>query len=961
MRSLSLFGFALLLCGFTVSTPSTAQQPPKDSPKALTLFGNFRELMAEGRYDIAANFLEAFLKANPTDSELLELERKFGSTVFNNLRTIPKWSDDPNLEKQARANVEKLVARSQAANAKLLQDPARVQKYINNLGATYEERVFAELELRRTGDFAVPFMVDTLRVTRDKEVYEGILGAIKQLNSSTIAGWIAALDGLTPDQQYGVISAILARPDALNLQQYAQSDLTPILWRILAQPADQQPALRAFAAETLQRLKPGVKVTSSQPVAELTALAQAFYDRTPQFSGAKTNPGATSTVPMWIWDTKDPANPRLIKLDDVPVGNAEEYYGLRYARWALERQPNFEPAQALILALAAERAVERARYANLARTEPATFKLLSDAPSSVLNELLNRGLNQNKTALVLAMVQVLGDRADRDAATPTAGTPTKPSLLVRALSYPDHQVQFEAAVALLRSPVPVPSAVRGQVVDILRRAAAVDSGSSSGSKGTALISDPNKRRSDSLANLLRGLGYDVEVFSTGRDLLRRISRASDFDVLFIDRHTVVPELIDLVGQLSADTKVANRPTFVIASPDKPPVPTFDQLLLRFAALIAATENEIVAMPAVFVPDPRDTPEQNETVRKTNQERRDGVFLSTAANRMDRLKRLVETTGISFAPTQKLLYELRLELITYAVLGAEFPISHESAPATYANIQRLKRQIALQPPSPPYGTGTPTTDLLKLLERFEIDLARVPSAQQRFDSLYSKVDAVELGLPVETFRDPALETRLAKLLHNYPTIRIIPEPNARDELAADLKTAFATAHQAPRDPAEKRAAQQVAVHWLRKMAAGERPGFEVKVAEPELRAALRVDALAADAIAAVERFGTAESQQDLLALALTEGRPIQLRTQAADAAIRNIQAHGKSIPKSLIDPLIQAAEKEPDLGLRGKLLTLKGMLAYQPLGFLNQLNQYSPPLVPPAPMKDQPPANPPPSP
>src|SRR5262249_32942920 len=162
-----------------------------------------------------------------------------------------------------------------------------------------------------------------------------------------------------------------------------------------------------------------------------------------------------------------------------------------------------------------------------AKAEPAVFKMLSDAPSTVLIDQLNRGLAQKKTGLVLAMIQVLGDRGDRDAATPPAGTPPKPSPLVEALSYPDPQVQPAAANAPLGSPVPVPQEIRGQIVDILRRAAGADPGMPSGSKGMALIADPNKTRSDGLAFLLRGLGYDVEVFTTGRDLLRRITRSSD--------------------------------------------------------------------------------------------------------------------------------------------------------------------------------------------------------------------------------------------------------------------------------------------------------------------------------------------------------------------------------------------------------------------------------------------------
>lgn len=948
MRTPSFLSLALLVGA--LAPWASAQQPPKTVQKPTAIYGTFRELMAEGKYDIAAGYLKAFLESNPTDSELLEIEKKHGSTVFSSLRTIPKWSDDAELDKQARATVEKLIERARAANAKLLYDPARVQKFIQNLGASYEERIYAEIELRRTGDFAVPFMVNELRLTRDKDIYAGLLGAIKQLDASSIGGWVAALDGLTPAQQHGVISAIAARPDVLDLQGNAQSDLRPVLWRIVSQPVDQTPTLRSLAIDLLNKFQPGTRAETRLPESELVALARTFFDHTARFSGTKTNPDG-STVPLWLWDTKDPSNPRLVKLDEVPLGNAEEYFGLRYARWALDRKPDYEPAQGLILALAAERAIERAKYGNLAKSEPAVFKLLADTPSPVLNELLNRGINQKRTGLVLAMLQVLGDRADRDAATPPAGTPSRPSLFVKALSYPDPQVQFEAANALLRSPVPVPASVRGQIADILRRAAGTDAGAPSGAAGTALIADPMKRRSDALAYLLRGLGYNVEVFTTGRDLQRRIARASDFDVILIDRHTGSPELINLIAELHTDTRTANRPLLVVASPDKPPLPTFDQLLVRFAALIAATENEVVPMPPPFVPDQRDTPEQIEKNRASIQVQRDGVFRSTAASRMERLRRVVRTTGLDLTPTQQLLYDLRLELITYAVLAAEFPLSAESAPATAEHIQQLRRQIALQPPSPAYGAGTPTIDLLKLIERFEIDLARVPSAQRRFENLYSKVDPVALGLPVETFRDAVLEARLAKTLQNYPSVRIIPEFSDRSSLAAELSAAFSQGGQAPRDPAAKRAAQLVAVRWLSQMAVGEIAGFDVKAAEPELRAALRVDALAEDAIRAVATFPSAEAQQDLLSLALTLGRPIPLRSQAADAVTIHIQKNGNLIPKSLIDPLAEMADKEPDPGLRGKLLTLKGMLAFKSAEFLNELRNYNPPVVPPPPAKD----------
>src|SRR5205085_10359465 len=102
-----------------------------------------------------------------------------------------------------------------------------------------------------------------------------------------------------------------------------------------------------------------VKADSKRPEVELVAAAQRFYDHKARYIGAKTNPdGKPTMVPVWVWDDK---LLKLNRIQDVPVGQAEEYYGLRYARWALESKPDYEPAQSLILSLAAERAVERAR------------------------------------------------------------------------------------------------------------------------------------------------------------------------------------------------------------------------------------------------------------------------------------------------------------------------------------------------------------------------------------------------------------------------------------------------------------------------------------------------------------------------------------------------------------------------------------------------------------------------
>ncbi|MFM8272346.1 MAG: hypothetical protein ACKODX_08405, partial [Gemmata sp.] len=893
MRTASFLALALAVG--LVLTGRTAAQPPMKQPLTpQQIYAKFRDTVAEGKYDIAGIFLDEFLAsvpdakalADPTEKAgtavFVELESKYGTTAFQQLRAVPRYSDDPAAEKKVRAAVEDLNARALAVKTKLLYTPERVNKYIRNLGETYEEKLFAQQELKRTGEYAVPFMIEAVRTNPSKDVYAGILETIPLLEGPTMPGWVAALDGLPPSQQYGILCQLARRRDVLTLLGSAQTDFVPYLWRILSKPRADAPTLFELAQQLVNELVPGAKADAKRPEVELIAHARKFYEHKARYMAAKTNPdGSPAQVPVWVAGMAGDVL-KVDRLPDVPVGQADEYYGLRYARWALDMKPEYAPAQALVLALASERAVERARGNNLAVTEPAVYKLLSDTPSATLIELLARGLTEKRTPLVLAMAQALGDRADREAATPPAGAGDRPSLLVRALAYPDHAVQFAAATALLRSPVPVPGSAKPQIVEILRRAAATDPGKPGESKGTVLLVDPAKFRADSNAALLRGphfdrdtesprikgLTFDVEILGSGRDLLRRIARSSDFDIIVIDHHAAPPELIDTVGQVAADPRTAGRPIYVIASADKPRLPTFDQLMLRTSAMIAATENDVIAIPDPYVPDAKRTPEEQAGDRKDRQKRRDNALANAAAVRAERLQRVLDTLPLTLTANQKQLMQLRIKLVVYAILAAEYPVTPESAPATVASLDSTRKQITLQPASATYGSDIAIKDLLKLIERFELDVSKAPQAQKRYDALRAKVDSVDLGLTVETFRDPLIEAKITRVLKGYPGVKVIPEPYSRLQLEPEFKVLFGDPMMLPRDAAAKKADARTAVEYLRQMAVGDLPGYEYKLADAELRAALNHPDpdVASAAVDAVERFKTGEAQAGLLQLA-----------------------------------------------------------------------------------------------
>lgn len=946
MRTVSFVALVAALA-LTAGPLATGQEAGKTAVKTpQELFGQVRGLIDEGRFDLAAAYLQQFMDSTPTDPDILALEQKYGNAVFQNLRNIPRWSEDAKANAKARENVETLVARARQVTETQLRNPQRVNKYIRNLGATYEERVFAELELRRTGDYVVPFMVDVLRNGPDRPLEEGIVGAITKLDVPSAAAWVAALDGLPPEQQYQVIAALAARPDALTLTTTAQSDYAPFLWR-LADRKDLNAALAKYARTLLDKIVPG-GAEKRKPEAELVAAGRVFYNHKGRYIDGRTNGDGTPTrVPVWTWDA---AANKLVKLPDVPVGQADEYFGLRYGRWALERQPADEDAQRLILALAAERAVgrmvEAGKFENLAGTDPGVYRMLSDAPAAVLNDLLDQALHQNRTSLAIALTQVLADRADRAAVSPRPGNPPKPSLFERTLAYPDPRVQLSAAVGLLRSPVPVDPAVRGRVVEVLKRAAGAEA---NGPKGQALITDPNRLRADASATLLRALGYEVEYFATGRDLLRRIARASDFDLILVDHHVVYPQLTDLMGHLRGDANAARRPVLVVASSDQPRRPTLDLLLLRLALLISATETDpAVEVPAPYFPDLTRPPEERDAARRATQIRRDGALRQLARARTDRLTRVIETIGLELSPQQKFLLGLRAAQVTSAVMAAEFPITPESAPETVRLMSELNRQLVLQPPVQEYARRIGIETLSARIERIEQDVNREPNALKKYEALRPRVDPDALRLNLGTTRDAAAEAKVGRVVRQYHNVHVIPEPYSMVGFQDDVKAAFADPADAPRDPAEKRAAARVAVEYLRRLATGEIPGFDIRSAEATLRDALRFDDLAEPAIDAVARFGSPAAQQDLLNLALIAGRPVPLRVKAADAVVRHIQTHGRAVEKGQAEAVAAAASKEENADLRGKLLVIRGLIGPTPAEYIGELKGYSPPIVPPAP-------------
>jgi HEAT repeat protein len=520
-----------------------------------------------GKFDLAGKNLKDFLaalnklKSEEADKLLLDIEAKDGLSSFLRLRQIPELVGDLDerrakllkdkkareaaLKKVAderrsfRTDVDKLLDRVNAIVKKQLRDPKRLRKLINNLSASREERAWAINQLRRSGPAAVPFLLKALQETEGKFAHQKIYSAILQLDNTIVPPFLAALD--IPDNNL--------RRDIMDLMKgRAERSAVPELWYFAASDKV-PPTLRRRAAQTLAYLKRTKPDKLPPAPAALTQLANTYYNHRVRFPDRER-------VTVWKYD------PQKKELSDstMTAGQAEEYYGLRYARLALDLDPTYRPAQIVFASLALEKAYGNDIHLPLAQKAPAVRDLLRTISPELLAEVLDQALRQGRLPVILGSIQVLGDLGDvRAGKLPVHGAP----VLIKALNYPDRRVQMAAVNALVRIPGEPAKSTALRVVKLLRRFLQADA------TPRVMVAYFNQRRADQVGRLVREIGYDPVIVRTRRAALNRLKEAADVDAILID--STFPqwerEFPFVLAEMRADINFGLLPVIVTA-PEK---------------------------------------------------------------------------------------------------------------------------------------------------------------------------------------------------------------------------------------------------------------------------------------------------------------------------------------------------------------------------------------------------------
>jgi HEAT repeat protein len=487
------------------------------------------------RPTLAKRYLEKLLQSNPSDDVLIELRNKYGPAVFLHL------ADEQALKPVGTQLLEKVTS----ALRKHEEDPAFLDSLIAGLQGGPEERDTSVQMLTNIGPTAVPRILKHLSALKPGEEPGILVQALAQMGPQVVPVLCGALESTNDAIRNAAIQA---------LGLMGSKPAVPYL----LEPAfdGKQPAgIRAAARTALARIL-DVPTEKGDGVSSFGAATQLKKQARDGLTNRIVWPTSEGKTDLWIWNEET----KSIVRNRLSPEAASIYTGLRFAQQAMALDPEDRDAQVLFLALDfawdAQEAKE-ARGDRAATPHPlgpgSPQNLALSAGPDVASRTLALGLATNNSAVEIGALHAL---AAVGARSEIYGSHSTRSPLLTALNDPSTEVQYAAAVAILRSNPETPFRGAQRVVEVLTRAIT----------GTqtpfAVVIDTNREEGNQMAGLLNQIGFETIATSTGREGFELAVRQSNVVLVAVQANAIRWPLSQIVANLRADARSAQIPILV---------------------------------------------------------------------------------------------------------------------------------------------------------------------------------------------------------------------------------------------------------------------------------------------------------------------------------------------------------------------------------------------------------------
>lgn len=385
---------------------------------------NFWHYGKIAKYDLAAAEAKKLLDANTPPAELLAAFESAAADRQDDLfDTLFKW-----LNVDAMKDVtQQLIAKLHEGQQARYTDPAWIKKQVADLSINERSFERAIENLRQSGEFAAPIMIDILRDANQKNLHSQTRRGLVRLGRQVINPLVAVLE--TKDHEtlitvMGILSDI------------GYDAAAPYIARIVAIKAPGMQEVQAAGTRDLSRL--GVDAQSQKPFDLFYDLAEKFY-----YNNSSIVPDARfPEAHIWYWD-----DARGLTNKDVSPQIFSDIMSLRCSEYALKQDSSRAEAVSLWLAANNKRETDLPEGKTDATHEGPDAHYYNVAEGTqYCNLVLARALRDRNAPVALKVVKSLQEIIGQS--NMFNGTADGKQPIISAMQFPDRRVRFEAAMTL---------------------------------------------------------------------------------------------------------------------------------------------------------------------------------------------------------------------------------------------------------------------------------------------------------------------------------------------------------------------------------------------------------------------------------------------------------------------------------------------------------------------------------
>jgi len=373
-----------------------------------------------GRFDLAKGYAQRVLDSSPDPVELLALSEA-NPAGYAVLQRVVDVAPDAELVEVSRKVLDLIEQGFHIRRS----DPKIIIEEIKRLSTTERGWLTAVKRLRNAGEYAIPFMLDTITDGSRKEEWPHIIRALPQIGRDAIRPLAAALQADNTALKAEVIKALggISYPQSLGYLKYVAEK-------------DASAELRQLAARSIRQIDRAALTVSAAPL--FYRLAEGYYYHAESLAPAED----ANFANIWFWDS---AGQRLLR-EKVDSSYFNELMAMRVCEWALKADPAFGWAIGLWQAAyfkAESAAIAMPNYFGPGHADAIVYA--TTAGPEYLHQALGRAVKDRNAYVALGAIEALATTAGEKSLLFRIGA-AQP--LVQALTFNDRAVKYSAAIAI---------------------------------------------------------------------------------------------------------------------------------------------------------------------------------------------------------------------------------------------------------------------------------------------------------------------------------------------------------------------------------------------------------------------------------------------------------------------------------------------------------------------------------